>query len=169
MRHSADLGGVSCSLYLLVESVRVPGQPLQPQCSVYTSLLIRSHLLSQENQHNHHKCIEGLLFHVDFQLRAVICSLVYSSKELCRITYNYSITLSKASIELCMYVLGYIQWAMLCGGVGDLEFVHLLHLDNLLFEMVWAHPQSLQHLGSCLHQLQEHVQLAVCVCVCVSE
>ena len=70
MRHSADLGGVSCSLYLLVESVRVPGQPLQPQCSVYTSLLIRSHLLSQENQHNHHKCIEGLLFHVDFQLRA---------------------------------------------------------------------------------------------------
>ena len=54
---------------------------------------------------------------------------------------------------------------MLCGGVGDLEFVHLLHLDNLLFEVVWAHPQSLQHLGSCLHQLQEHVQLAVCVCV----
>ena len=56
---------------------------------------------------------------------------------------------------------------MLCGGVGDLEFVHLLHLDNLLFETVWAHPQSLQHLGSCLHQLQEHVQLAVCACVCV--
>ena len=155
MRHSVDLGDVSCSLYLLVESVRVPGQPLQPQCSVYTSLLIRSHLLSQENQHNHHKCIEGYIL--------LICSLVYSSKELCRITYNnyastQSITLSRASIELCMYVLGY------SGQCSVEELVTLsLSIFSILFEVVWAHPQSLQHLGSCLHQLQEHVQLAVCV------
>ena len=163
MRHSADLGDVSCSLYLLVESVRVPGQPLQPQCSVYTSLLIRSHLLSQDNQHNHHKCIERYIL--------FICSLVYSSKELCRIMYNYSyastqsITLSRASIELCMYVLGYS---------GQCSVEELVTLSLSIFSILtisclrWSGliPRACSTSGAACISCRNMCSW-LCVCVCV--
>ena len=116
--------------------------------------------ISWWSQENHHKWIEAFEGYIYSMWTA---SLVYSSKELGRITYNNyastkSITLSRASIELCMYVLGY------SGQCSVEELVTLsLSIFSILFEVVWAHPQSLQHLGSCLHQLQEHVQLAVCV------
>ena len=168
MRHSADLGDVSCSLYLLVESVRVPGQPLQPQCSVYTSLLIRSHLLSQENQHNHHKC------NVDASM--LISSLVYSSEELCRIilrtyTHSYastqSITLSRASIELCMYVLDYS---------GQCSVEELVTLSLSIFSILTISclrrsgliPRACSTSGAACISCRNMCSW-LCVCVCVSE
>ena len=52
-----------------------------------------------------------------------------------------------------------IQCTCTCTCALYLHFVCLLHLNDLLFEWVWAHSQSLQYFRCLLHQLQEHVQL----------
>ena len=159
MRHSADLGDASCSLYLLVESVRVPGQPLQPQCSVYTSLLIRSHLLSQENQHNQHKCIERrILFHVDFQLSL----LLKGTRQ--NYVHSYASTQSIA-LSRTMYVLGYS---------GQCSVEELVTLSLSIFSILtisclrWSGliPRACSTSGAACISCRNMCSW-LCVCVCV--